>query len=403
MNRKISPSTALLLALALLPIQALAFPLASPLEAGEIPEIVETHSIIGGIVGDLYGRKLSCNGRRAAAGTFTATHMLFRQSSNQWLGLEFLNSASVSALDSHQFAYQLPTGTEVRGWTDGSAQSDPGVLFPALGPADSLAISDNLLALGVVIDREINVYRWNGAQWHLDFHQQNPFPLSSLGTSVDLDGSRLAFSDPNFGNGLTGEVFLRARNPLGIWFDFGTIRAPGEEVENGFGASLSLSGDWLAVGAPFEDTIFGTDMGAIYLYKADAVGFFQLRTLLFGTQSGARFGSSVELDGHTLIVGAPKEDTHHPARVDVARGAAYVYWRSGDDWDQVARLSALNGFEGDELGTSVCIGGDSVLAGAPRFGVLEPGGVFVYQGLVAPFFADGFESGDTSAWTLTVP
>ena len=61
-----------------------------------------------------------------------------------------------------------------------------------------------------------------------------------------------------------------------------------------------MSGSWLAVGAPFEDTAFpqpiGTDVGAVYLYKTNGFGFYQHHASIFGTQDGQNFGMDVELD-----------------------------------------------------------------------------------------------------------
>jgi hypothetical protein len=60
---------------------------------------------------------------------------------------------------------------------------------------------------------------------------------------------------------------------------------------------------------------------------------------------------------------------------------------------------------GDRLGASVAVGDLGALVGAPYTdvdGVQNQGAAFFYRGVIS-LFADGFESGDTSAWSSTVP
>jgi hypothetical protein len=57
-------------------------------------------------------------------------------------------------------------------------------------------------------------------------------------------------------------------------------------------------------------------------------------------------------------VGAPGDDS--------GRGAVYVFARSGDSWTQRAKLTASDGATGDQLGLSVAIDGDAIVAGAPH-------------------------------------
>lgn len=71
------------------------------------------------------------------------------------------------------------------------------------------------------------------------------------------------------------------------------------------------------------------------------------------------FGSSVAVQGDTLVVGAPDDDTG--SAIDA--GSAYAFTRSGDTWLQRAKLHASDaGFDpdadgGDGFGASVSLDG----------------------------------------------
>src|SRR6187401_1592846 len=68
-------------------------------------------------------------------------------------------------------------------------------------------------------------------------------------------------------------------------------------------------------------------------------------------------GVSAAVDGDTAVIGAPQADGE--------MGAVYVFERSGDSWVETAKLTLSDRIPGDELGFSVAIGGDTIVAGAP--------------------------------------
>jgi hypothetical protein len=79
------------------------------------------------------------------------------------------------------------------------------------------------------------------------------------------------------------------------------------------------------------------------------------------------FGYSVSLDGDTLAVGAPQEDSgatgvngNEADDSATDSGAVYVFTRSGSSWAQQAYLKASNTGAGDNFGWSVSLYGDSL-------------------------------------------
>jgi hypothetical protein len=118
------------------------------------------------------------------------------------------------------------------------------------------------------------------------------------------------------------------------------VRRPRRARRLALAASLALC---LASGAAFADNAAALEQ---QLTAGDGAALDNL-------------GSSVAVAGDTAVVGAPF------ARVDdEQRGAVYVFKRVGDRWQQTAKLTATDGAAGDELGFSVALAGDTIVAGA---------------------------------------
>ena len=143
--------------------------------------------------------------------------------------------------------------------------------------------------------------------------------------------------------------------------------------EDWFGRSLTLNGDYLAVGALKDDGQDGSDTGAVYVFKRNtttdvwgtpqeisdqATGFTALK-------AADRFGISLALDGDYLAIGAFKDDGDSGGDT----GAVYVFKRTNDTWgtpheisDKAGSLTDLQ--PGDEFGRSVALSGAYLVSGA---------------------------------------
>lgn len=98
----------------------------------------------------------------------------------------------------------------------------------------------------------------------------------------------------------------------------------------------------------------------IYAGDADAQDWF------------GHFRQSVAIEGDYAVVGAPEYNSTEE------KGGAYVYQRNGNQWVQIAKLSAGDGVAGDNFGHSVDISGDQVLVG--RFITDQSSGYNVRKG-----------------------
>ncbi len=85
---------------------------------------------------------------------------------------------------------------------------------------------------------------------------------------------------------------------------------------------------------------------------------------------GTGFGASAAISGDYISIGASED----PWNNGNSFGAVYVFRRVGPNWIQVAKLAASDAQYLDQLGWSVAMAGDVIVAGAPRWDVVGCGG-----------------------------
>lgn len=95
--------------------------------------------------------------------------------------------------------------------------------------------------------------------------------------------------------------------------------------------------------------------------------------------NGDEMGISISISGDTVVVGAQNATVNGNA----AQGAAYIFVKPASGWEnmtQTAKLTASDGKAGDGFGGSVYIAGDTIAVGAcPQSGMCNgPGKVYVF-------------------------
>jgi FG-GAP repeat/IPT/TIG domain len=131
------------------------------------------------------------------------------------------------------------------------------------------------------------------------------------------------------------------------WHATELIDPPGLSEGATFGWSVAISGSTAVVG-----TIDGLK-GQAYIYVQSGADWVE--NAKFTGSPG--FGVGVATDGSTVAVGSPG--------VNSQTGAVFVFARSGRSWTQQAKLTATGGVPSDELGASVAMSGNTIVAGAP--------------------------------------
>jgi hypothetical protein len=228
-----------------------------------------------------------------------------------------------------------------------------------------------------------------------------------FGSSVSLSGSTLAvgaFQEASGAAGVNGDpsdnscygcgavyVFTQAQ---GTWSQQAYLKASNPGPGDGFGQSVSLSGETLAVGAPSESssargvnptqTPGGADAqsddsaslsGAVYVFTRLSGTWTQQAYLksssnTVGTQQA--FGWSVALSDDTLVVGAPYEASNatslngNPFDTSAQRsGAVFVLARTGGTWAERTYVKASNTGAQDLFGYCVAFSGQTLAVAGP--------------------------------------
>jgi FG-GAP repeat len=195
-----------------------------------------------------------------------------------------------------------------------------------------------------------------------------------MGTSVAVAPELAVVGDPYQADGAVagagGVAVYVTPSPSARYFSFGlgtltSVSPPNPQVNAGFGTSVATDGNTVVVGAPDATESGQSDAGAVYVYQRPTGGWRDLTTpvatITAPTPEPAdHFGTSVAVQGDTVVVGAPGADD--------GAGGVLVFTKPITGWTGSAPGYAGlgNGLSGAiSLGTSVAIDGDVIAAGAP--------------------------------------
>lgn len=134
---------------------------------------------------------------------------------------------------------------------------------------------------------------------------------------------------------------------------------PNGVAGDSFGSAVSISGDLCVIGAPADDDN-GSDSGSAYIFRFNGSDWVpEARLLASDGSSWDLFGVSVALDGEFCLIGAQGDDDNGDHT-----GSAYLFRYDEPNWVELAKLTAFDGTQDDEFGTSVSISGNACLIGA---------------------------------------
>ncbi len=190
-----------------------------------------------------------------------------------------------------------------------------------------------------------------------------------FGHSVSISGDIIVAgawgSDAPYSDSGSAYIFYRNQGGSDVWGEVTRITADDGSSYDDFGYSVAISGDTIVVGAKFDDDM-GLNSGSSYIFcrdqgGADAWGQVRKITASDGEEED-NFGTSVAIYQDTVVVGVPNKD-------DFGRdsGSVHIFNRNeggADMWGQVFKIIPRDNMENDFFGTSIAVSGNTIAVGA---------------------------------------
>ncbi|WP_412061364.1 thrombospondin type 3 repeat-containing protein [Rubrivirga sp. IMCC45206] len=186
-----------------------------------------------------------------------------------------------------------------------------------------------------------------------------------FGISMEYDGTRLIVGARRADNG-RGRAYVYGRDLAGNWtVEFELAPSDGQPAAGSdpgalFGQSVDIEGDFAIVGAVLHDVGSANNGKAYFFDLSTCVSPCTETAALSPSPTSQRFGQDVAISGNRLVV------TEYWAGPD-RRGAAYVYDITSTGLTLSKTLKGLGG-AGEKFGWSVDMEGQFIAVGAPRIG-----------------------------------
>jgi len=201
------------------------------------------------------------------------------------------------------------------------------------------------------------ILKYDGENWlhETEIISDDSITHDYFGYSVSVSGDYAiagAFG-ADFGKG-AAYIFKREGDN---WIQDAKLIANDGSANDYFGYSVSVSGNYAAVGA-YRNDEKGKDSGAVYIFYREGTGWIhQKKVTATDGAAGDLFGRAVSvfcdnINCH-LIVGAVHDDDKGENS-----GSAYIFKQNGTAWIQQTKLTASDGAANDFFGFSVSVSGN---------------------------------------------
>ena len=167
----------------------------------------------------------------------------------------------------------------------------------------------------------------------------------------------------------SGSAYIFHRNGS-TWTQQQKIVASDRAIQDNFGASAAISGDYAIVGTSSEsedgageNTLDGA--GSVYIFHRNGSTWTQQQKIVASDRTeSARFGRSAAISGDYAIVGATDDKDEAGENTLSNAGSAYIFHRDGTIWTQQQKIVAPDRAVQDLFGLSVTISGNYAIVAA---------------------------------------
>jgi hypothetical protein len=228
----------------------------------------------------------------------------------------------------------------------------------------------------------------NGTEWtqQAELTPSDGMSEDSFGGSIAVSGSTalVGASRHPVGSQWPGAAYVFVESG-GTWSQQEELTSSDGASEDSFGCSVAVGGSTAVVGAESHKVGSNAQQGVAYVFVESGLTWSQQAELT--SSDGVaydNFGSSVAIGGGTVVAGAPE------LLLNPRPGAAYVFVESGGTWIQQAELTASDGAAYDSFGSSIAVSGSTAFVGAHGHTVgsnQQQGAAYVFSSSATPSYA----------------
>ena len=204
-----------------------------------------------------------------------------------------------------------------------------------------------------------------------------PVGDGSFGSAVRSDGSAVivgAVGETAGGVARAGAAYVFSRDTLGNWTQPARLVAPTPEPGSLFGYSVAIDGDIAVVGAPEASISGSVAAGRAFVYRRSGDQWQLEQALAMASPcAGCSFGTSVAASAGRVFVSASG---------DLVGGSVRVFDRVASTWSQSVVLTSSDASGGDRFGSTIAAYLDTLVVAAVRDdagGVLDRGSAYVFM------------------------
>ena len=240
------------------------------------------------------------------------------------------------------------------------------------------------------IDGTVTISVTNAGGGNLNWVAQADQPWLQIlsGQSGKNEGSIQVAYEKNNGDPRTGNITISSINAViesvSVQISqrkFGDMRENKISVgsaDDNMGKNVSISGSLIISGASKDDER-GSNAGAAYIFRKDGDNWNQEAKIVASDgEQYDYFGCDVDISGNIAVVGSYGDDDNRSKS-----GSAYIYRFNGTAWLQESKIIAKDGALNDYFGLAVAISGNYVIVGANENDDLGPESgsayIFVYD------------------------
>jgi hypothetical protein len=247
---------------------------------------------------------------------------------------------------------------------------NPGHTYDAFG--NSVAIAGNFAVVGQegddvganVNQGSVCIFQYNGTSWILTQKLTDPAGIAYdfFGSSVSISGNYLIVGaragavgpNPDY-----GYASIYRYNGSSWIFQQKLTDIDGADGD-GFGYSVSISGNDVLIGSYNDDMGANSNQGSVCFFRDNGSSWALVQKMTSTSpQADQNYGSSVSIAGNYAVVGAPNRDIN----INMNQGKAYAYRYNGFSWVVVQEMEGKSGGENDRFGNSVQISGNYMIIG----------------------------------------